>query len=62
MRGTRRLHGGNYATDITTRETEGVPTKPLHQFTVAMAGQPAMSGTSYKRLMQRIDMDGGIDV
>ena len=59
---TRRIHGGNYATDITIRETDGIPTKSLNKFTVAIPGQPAMSGTSYKRLAEAIDRDGGIDV
>jgi hypothetical protein len=59
---TRRIHGGNYATDITSRETDGIPTKSLNKFTVAIPGQPAMSGTSYKRLAEAIDRDGHIDV
>jgi hypothetical protein len=62
MHSTRRIRGGNYATDITTRETEGVPTKGLHKFVVTMPGKVAMSGTSYKALMERIDTQGGDDV
>ena len=30
----RKIHGGNYSTDMTTRTTEGVATKPLHKITV----------------------------
>lgn len=59
---TRRLRGGNYETDVTTRETEGVPTKALNKFVVTMPGRVAMSGTSYKALMADIDAKGGDDV
>ena len=54
--------GGNYATDATTRETDGIPTKALNKFTVAIPGHPAMSGISYKRLAEAIDRDGHDDV
>jgi hypothetical protein len=56
------LRGGNYETDVTTRETEGVPTKALNKFVVTMPGKVAMSGTSYKALMADIDAKGGDDV
>ncbi len=56
------MRGGNYVKDITTRYTDGVPTKDLNKFTIAIPGQPVMSGTSYKRLAAAIDRDGGIDV
>jgi hypothetical protein len=39
-----------------------VPTKGLHKFVVTMPGKVAMSGTSYKALMERIDTQGGDDV
>jgi len=54
----RRLRGGNYQRDVTTRQTEGIPTKDLNKFTVAVPGYGTMSGTAYKALMERIDRDG----
>jgi hypothetical protein len=53
-----RIKGGNYDTDITTRTTEGVATKPLNKFVVTVPGYGTMSGTSYKKLMESIDRDG----
>ncbi len=50
--------GGNYEKDVTTRTTEGVATKPLKNFVVTVPGYGTMSGTAYKRLSERIDMDG----
>jgi hypothetical protein len=50
--------GGNYEKDVTTRTTEGVATKPLKNFVVTVPGYGTMSGTAYKRLTERIDMDG----
>jgi hypothetical protein len=50
--------GGNYEKDVTTRTTEGVATKPLPTFVVTVPGYGTMSGTAYKRLTERIDMDG----
>ena len=52
------MRGGNYETDVTTRYTEGVPTKALHKFVVTVPGYPAMSGVSYKRLAEETDRDG----
>jgi hypothetical protein len=52
------MRGGNYATDITTRMTEGVPTKPLNKFVVTVPGYGTMSGTAYKKLTEEIDRDG----
>ncbi len=52
------MRGGNYERDVTTRYTEGVPTKPLNKMVVTVPGYPAMSGTSYKRLAEDIDKDG----
>ncbi len=52
------IRGGNYKNDATTRTTEGDPTKPLNEFVVTIPGYPAMSGTSYKRLMEDKDRNG----
>ena len=54
----RMMRGGNYETDVTTRMTEGVPTKPLHKFVVTVPGYGTMSGTAYKKLTEEIDRDG----
>lgn len=54
----RKFKGGNYETDITTRMTDGVATKPLNKIVVTVPGYGTMSGTSYKRLMEEIDRDG----
>jgi hypothetical protein len=52
------MRGGNYETDVTTRMTEGVPTKPLNKFVVTVPGYGTMSGTAYKNLTEEIDRDG----
>jgi hypothetical protein len=52
------MRGGNYEKDVTTRYTEGVPTKPLNKFVVTVPGYGTMSGTAYKRLAEEIDRDG----
>lgn len=52
------MRGGNYEEDVTTRYTEGVPTKDLHKFVVTVPGYPAMSGVSYKRLAEETDREG----
>lgn len=54
----RCMRGGNYETDVTTRMTEGVPTKPLNKFVVTVPGYGTMSGTAYKNLALEIDRDG----
>lgn len=54
----RRIRGGNYETDVTTRELEGVPTKPLNKIVVTVPGYGTMSGTAYKNLAAEIDRDG----
>lgn len=43
---------------MTTRMTEGIPTKPLNKFVVTVPGYGTMSGTSYMRLTAEIDRDG----
>jgi hypothetical protein len=52
------MRGGNYETDITTRTTDGIPTKPLNKIVVTVPGYGTMSGTAYKRLSESIDRDG----
>ena len=52
------MRGGNYEKDITTRTTEGVPTKPLNKFVVTVPGYGTMSGSAYIRLMEDIDRNG----
>lgn len=54
----RTMRGGNYETDVTTRMTEGVPTKSLNKFVVTVPGYGTMSGTAYKKLTEEIDRDG----
>ena len=54
----KRLRGGNYETDATTRTTEGTPTKPLNKFVVTVPGRGVMSGTAYKQLMEDLDRNG----
>jgi len=54
----RRMKGGNYARDITTRTTEGTATKPSHKFVVTIPGYSAMSGSAYMRLMEDRDRNG----
>jgi len=53
-----KMRGGNYERDVTTRTTEGVPTKPLNKIVVTVPGYGTMSGTAYKRLAEEIDRDG----
>lgn len=55
---SRSMRGGNYETDVTTRTTDGIPTKPLNKFVVTVPGYGTMSGTAYKRLSEEIDRDG----
>ena len=47
--------GGNYDTDFTSTTLEGTPTKSPHMYTVAVPGQPIMSGRAYKEYMENID-------
>lgn len=54
----RTMRGGNYEKDVTTRMTEGIPTKPLNKFVVTVPGYGTMSGTAYKKLAEEIDRDG----
>lgn len=47
--------GGNYDTDFTSTTLECTPTKSPHMYTVAVPGQPIMSGRAYKEFMENID-------
>ena len=52
------MRGGNYEKDVTTRELDGVPTKPLNKIVVTVPGFGTMSGAAYKRLMDDLDRNG----
>jgi hypothetical protein len=52
------MRGGNYEKDVTTRELDGVPTKPLNKIVVSVPGFGTMSGAAYKRLMEDLDRNG----
>ena len=54
----RLMRGGNYEKDVTTRELEGVPTKPLNKIVVTVPGFGTMSGAAYKRLIEDLDRNG----
>lgn len=54
----KRMSGGNYEKDVTTRTFEGVPTKPLNKFVVSMPGRGTMTAAAYSRLMEDIDRNG----
>ncbi len=54
----KTMRGGNYENDVTTRITEGIPTKPLNKIVVTVPGYGTMSGTAYKKLTEDIDRDG----
>jgi len=54
----KRIKGGNYETDITTRTTLGEPTKALNKITATRAGYPVMSGTSLFKIEEQIDQQG----
>jgi hypothetical protein len=54
----RVMKGGNYETDITTRTTEGTPTKPLEKLVVTVPGRGVMDGKAYKQLMEDLDRNG----
>ena len=52
------IRGGNYKSDITTRTTEGQPTKDLHKFVVTGPGIGVLSGAAYIKLMANRDRNG----
>jgi len=52
------MRGGNYERDVTTRELDGIPTKPLNKMVVTVPGFGTMSGSAYKRLIEDLDRNG----
>jgi hypothetical protein len=54
----KRISGGSYEADVTTRTFEGVPTKPLNKFVVTMPGRGIMTAAAYSKLMEDIDRNG----
>jgi hypothetical protein len=53
----RKMRGGNYEKDITTRTFEGAPTKPLNKIVVTAPGL-VLSGSAYMNLMESRDRNG----
>ena len=56
-RRTRKMKGGNYEYDVTTRTIEGFPSKPLNNITVTGPGF-VLSGSAYLKLMEDRDRNG----
>lgn len=55
---TRRLSGGNYERDVTTRTYEGFPMKPLNKVVTSVPGRGVMSVSAYAKLMEDMDRNG----
>lgn len=53
----KRIRGGNYQTDVTITDLEGVSVKALEDVTVAGPGF-VLSGSAYRDLMESIDRNG----
>lgn len=53
----RKIRGGNYAKDITTRTFEGAAIKPLNKIVVTAPGL-VLSGSAYMNLMESRDRNG----
>ena len=53
----RKIRGGNYTTDVTTRTFEGTATKPLNKIVVTAPGL-VLSGSAYMNLMESRDRNG----
>ena len=53
----RRMRGGNYQTDVTTTQLEGVSTKDLKDVIVSGPGF-VLSGAAYLDLMESRDRNG----
>jgi hypothetical protein len=56
-RRAKRMWGGNYQTDVTTTNLEGVSVKALKDVTVAGPGF-VLSGSAYRDLMESRDRNG----
>jgi hypothetical protein len=54
----RRLRGGNYERDVTTRTYEGFPMKPLNKVVTTVPGRGVMSVSAYAQLMEDLDRNG----
>jgi hypothetical protein len=54
----RRLTGGNYERDVTTRTYEGFPMKPLNKVVTSVPGRGVMSVSAYAKLMEDLDRNG----
>jgi hypothetical protein len=54
----RRLRGGNYETDVTTRTIEGEPTKAANKVVTTVPGYGVMSAAAYLKLMEDKDRNG----
>ncbi len=54
----RRLRGGNYERDVTTRTYEGFPMKPLNKVVTSVPGRGVMSVSAYAQLMEDLDRNG----
>ena len=57
QRQTKRMRGGNYQTDATTTQLEGVSTKDLKDVIVTGPGF-VLSGAAYRDLMESRDLNG----
>ena len=53
----RKMRGGNYAKDVTTRTFEGAAIKPLNKIVVTAPGL-VLSGSAYMNLMESRDRNG----
>lgn len=53
----KKMRGGNYEKDVTTREFEGVSIKPLNKIVVTAPGL-VLSGAAYVNLMENRDRNG----
>ena len=54
----KKMSGGNYARDVTTRTLEGTPMKPLHKVVTTVPGRGTMSAAAYVKMMEEIDRNG----
>jgi len=54
----RRMRGGNYATDVTTRTFENMPMKPLNKTVTTVPGYGVMSAAAYLQLKEDLDRNG----
>ena len=53
----RKIRGGNYTTDVTTRTFQGAAIKPLNNIVVTAPGL-VLSGSAYMNLMESRDRHG----